>query len=96
MSDSTKTPHAGTEATEEAPRVARLWVSNSGRVACDAHGGMYLTVAVEQAPRRRRHTTPLDAWEGYTAREVALYLDGDTSVLSCEDSRCGARIGPSA
>ncbi|MEJ5869425.1 hypothetical protein WDV85_16970 [Pseudokineococcus sp. 5B2Z-1] len=84
------------EQDEQAPRVARLWVSNSGRVACDAHGGMYLAVAVEQAPRRRHHTTPLDAWEGYTAREVALYLDGDTSVLSCEDSRCGARIGPSA
>lgn len=91
MSDTTKTP--ATEASEEAPRVARLWVSNSGRVACDAHGGMYLEAAIERFPRRRSHVTPLDAWEGYTAREVLRYLDGDFDVLSCEDVRChGARI----
>ena len=82
-------------AQNEAPRVKRLWVSNTGRVVCDAHGGMYLEAAIEQAPRRLWHITPLDAWEGYTARQVALYLDGDFDVLSCEDSRCnGARIAP--
>jgi len=92
MQDTTNTPST----QDETPRVKRLWVSNTGRVACDAHGGMYLAAATERWPRRRRHDTPLDCWEAYRASDIPKYAPGEVESLSCEDSRCGARIGPPA
>ena len=91
MNDETKT--TSSEATDETPRVKRLWVSNTGRVACDDHGGMYLTAAVQRFPRRRRHDTPRDCWEAIKASERDQYHPEEFEALSCEDSRCGARIG---
>jgi hypothetical protein len=63
----------------------RLWLSNTGRVACDQHGGDYLATAVRRDPTRMRHLTPLDDWIGVNTPETA-------EGLSCDE--CRAAITP--
>lgn len=78
--------------TDETPRVQRLWVSLNGRVLCYAHGGMYLSHAIERFPRRHHHHTPVDSWEAIKASERDRYHPEEFEALACEDSRCGARL----
>lgn len=63
-------------------RVPRLWISNTGRCTCDAHGGNYLTDAIASAPRSEHHLTPLDNWLAIRTGE------------GCSCNECGATVSP--
>ena len=62
---------------------ARLFVNDSGEVACAAHGGYYLAREVATYPERTTHTTPLDAWRTATDVEVATFAAVGLECAGC-------------
>lgn len=85
-------PAASAAPVAQGPQVPRLWVSNTGRVSCDEHGGGYLNASIEQHPRRRRHETPLDAWKDVRGADKHRYDPEEIASLACEEPRCRAHL----
>lgn len=56
-------------------QTARHWENDNGQAVCSAHAGNYLTTAVEQYPKRKKHVTPLGTWYEMPADEVAYMTE---------------------
>ena len=78
--------------------MSALWVSNSGRVACDQHLGAEGTAALRANPQARRLVTALDYWARLTDADVndpewlaefGQPMSCETCPRTCEQADCG-------
>jgi len=65
----------------------RLWISNRGEVACDAHLGGYGTQELAARPNAKRLDTPLDVWHVATDADRADWRAEIGTDLACETCR---------
>ena len=61
-----------------------IFVSNTGRMTCKDHGGMYLRGELNARPKANYIVTPLDAWQRLSEFEAAS-LRNDLDILELCD-----------